>query len=364
MLRGMSRGYPRYPLRVPARSRLALGLAAMLIVTATVFASVVLVPVWRAERAEAAIGDQLLPNLKALPAREFSVVVDAQGATQLRFSTISWNAGTGPLTLVAGTADSTTNRQDVWQWIQLEGGGEAKRLAGTFVWHPLHSHFHFEGYALYTLQPALATGAASRTSQKTTFCVMDTNRIDGTLPGSPSSGGYTTCGSSTQGLSIGWGDRYGYSLAGQSIDITGMADGDYKLFLDVDPQNKLTEASEGDNQSCVLLRIGVAAKTVQVLNANACDAVVAPTVTSITPSQARVGTSVAVTIVGTGFTSGVAVSFGGGNGAAPSLRNVVVVDATTITATVSVQRKRVGSDPVWDLRVGSATLPNAFTVTA
>ena len=346
------------------RPRLALGLAATLVTASVVFAAVVLVPVWRADRAEAAIGDQMLPNLKPLTAREITIAVDAQGATQLRFSTISWNAGTGPLTLIAGTTDSATNSQDVWQRINLEGGGDVRRLAGSFVWHPLHSHFHFEGYALYTLQPAAASGAAGRTSQKTTFCVMDTNRIDGTLPGSPTSGAYSTCGSSTQGMSVGWGDRYGYTLAGQSIDITGMADGDYKLFIDVDPQNRLTESSEADNQSCVLLRIAVAAKTVQVLNAEGCDAPVAPTVTSITPSQARTGTSVAVTITGTGFTSGIALSFANGNGAAPSLRNIVVVDATTITATIAVQRKKAGSDPVWDLRVGSATLPNAFTVTA
>lgn len=315
-----------------------------------------------AGRAEAAIGDQMLPNLKALPARDVAIAVDSLGATQLRFSTTSWNAGTGPLTLVAGTTDSTTNSQDVWQWVKLEGGGDAKRLAGTFTWHPSHNHFHFEGYALYTLQPAAAPGASGRTGQKTTFCVMDTNRIDGTLPGSPTSGFYSTCGSSTQGMSVGWGDRYGSTLSGQSIDITGMADGDYKLFIDVDPQNRLTEASEADNRSCVLLRIGVAARTVQVLNANGCDAPVEPTLASIAPAQVRIGNSVSVTISGTGFTAGIAVSFANGNGAAPSLRNVVVVDGSTITATVSVGRKKAGTDPVWDLRVGSATLTNALTV--
>ncbi|MFM8999347.1 MAG: lysyl oxidase family protein [Actinomycetota bacterium] len=342
------------------RPRVAIALAVGLVTVTAAFAGTVLVPTWRAE---AAVGDQMLPNLQALPAREISIAVDAAGAPQLRFSTISWNAGTGPLTLVAGSTDSTTNSQDVWQWIKLEGGGEAKRLAGSFVWHPLHNHFHFEGYAVYTLQPAAATGASGRTSQKTTFCVMDTNRIDGTLAGSPTSGFYTTCGSSTQGMSVGWGDRYGSTLAGQSIDLTGLADGDYKLFVDVDPQNRLTEASEADNRSCVLLRIGVAARTVQVLNANSCDAPVAPTLASISPTQARIGTSVAVTITGTGFTSGIAVSFANGNGPAPSLRNVVVVSDTTITATLTIGRKKAGADPVWDLSVGSATLPNACTVT-
>ena len=111
--------------------------------------------------------------------------------------------------------------QDVWQWIALEGGGWAQRLAGRFVWHPAHNHFHFEGYALYTLQPVDAAGGSARTGQKTTFCVMDTNHVNAAITGSPASGVYTTCGNVEQGMSVGWGDRYGYTLAGQGIDMTG-----------------------------------------------------------------------------------------------------------------------------------------------
>jgi hypothetical protein len=42
----------------------------------------------------------------------------------------------------------------------------------------------------------------------------------------------------------------------------------------------------------------------------------------------------------------------------------VVVNDTTITATVTVPRKKMGSDPLWDVRVGSGALTNAFTVLA
>ena len=333
-----------------SRHRLATGLAAALVALA------VLSPAWRVR---AAVGDQMLPNLRATPATDIAFGTGAQ----LRFSTLSWNAGTGPLELRAGAtyADGT---QDVWQWIALEGGGWTQRLAGRFVWHADHSHFHFEGYALYTLQPVDAAGGSARTGQKTTFCVMDTNRVDGSLAGSPTSGFYTTCGNVKQGMSVGWGDRYGSTLSGQSIDMTGMADGDYRLSIEIDPQHKLSEADRTDNVSCVLLRIRVSARTVQVLNPSTCDGITAPTLASLSPGSTRLGTSVPVTITGTGFTSGVSVSFANGNGAAPTLKNVVVVNDTTITATVSVPRKKMGTDPVWDLRVGSATLPNAFTVLA
>ena len=68
---------------------------------------------------------------------------------------------------------------------------------------------------------------------------------------------------------------------------------------------------------------------------------------------------VVVTITGTSFTGATAVKFN-----TTSAATYTVVSDTTITATVSVPRKKMGTDPVWDLRVGSATLPNAFTVLA
>jgi hypothetical protein len=39
------------------------------------------------------------------------------------------------------------------------------------------------------------------------------------------------------------------------------------------------------------------------------------------------------------------------------------VNSTTITATVTIKNGGSSRDRVWDLRVGSAVLSNAFTVT-
>jgi hypothetical protein len=58
----------------------------------------------------------------------------------------------------------------------------------------------------------------------------------------------------------------------------------------------------------------------------------APTVTALTPSTFVRGSSTAVTITGTGFQSGAAVSLSTG----VSVQDVVVVDPATITATVTV----------------------------
>ena len=211
----------------------------------------------------AELPSELQPNLQALPADEFRLETDAAGRTYLRFSTTTWNSGLGPLELVAGDKDAA--KQNIYQRIHLDDGSYYDLLAGTFVWHEQHGHFHFEDFALYTLQAADAPGASERTSSKTTFCVIDTDRINHKLPGAPKRSVYRTCGSEIQGMSVGWGDTYGYYLAGQAIDVTDLPDGDYQLTIEVDPKKRLLETNDADNTSTVRLRISVSDGTVEEL---------------------------------------------------------------------------------------------------
>jgi len=125
------------------------------------------------------------PNLKPLPASSVSLVADASGGSTLRFSTTSWNNGTGPLQLEAGPVDTGSGKQQVLQRVFLSDGTSFHRLAGYFEWHPAHNHFHFDDYALYTLQPVNAPGGSVRTGSKMTFCVMDNAKVDTSLPGAP-----------------------------------------------------------------------------------------------------------------------------------------------------------------------------------
>ena len=206
----------------------------------------------------------LLPNLKALPARDLRVE-QAGPTTKLRFSITSWNGGAGVLELRAGEINNQTGKQKVYQRVYVDDGSFREVLAGEFVWHQAHSHTHFEGYALYTLQPVGAPGGSNRIGNKTTFCIIDTDHVDASLPGSPGSPGYTTCGNSFQGLSVGWGDTYTWNLAGQEIDVTGLAAGDYFLTLDVDPNSRLEEGDETDNSSTILVRMNPAARTAVAL---------------------------------------------------------------------------------------------------
>ncbi len=319
--------------------------------------------------ASVAAAASLIPNLQPLRASSLNLVTDTSGHTVLRFSTTSWNSGLGPLELVAGDRSSATLRQDVYQRIYDSNGSYAQYLAGTFILHPEHNHFHFENYAVYILQSATASGASDRTSSKTTFCVMDTGYVNLSLPGAPQNAVYTTCGATVQGMSVGWGDRYSYQLPGQGIDVTGLPEGDYKLSIVIDPKNQIIETNDGDNVSCVLLHLKVPTSVTVLPVQNDYDCTPAqvtppqvPTVSSISPTSGRAGEVVLVTITGSNFAPGMTVTFSNGSGPPPQA-TVTSVNASTISATVKTKRGGNASDPLWDLHVGSAVLPNAFTVT-
>ena len=144
-------------------------------------------------------------------------------------------------------------------------------FAGTFVYHPAHNHFHFNGYALYQLEPINAPGGSPKSGSKTTFCIMDTNKIDGSLPGAPQQAVYSVCGNTIQGMSVGWADTYGYTLEGQSVDITGNPTGDYCLSIQIDPNGRLLETNDNDNVASSLVHIDVERSTVTVVNGSGCE---------------------------------------------------------------------------------------------
>ena len=88
----------------------------------------------------------------------------------------------------------------------------------------------------------------------------------------------------------------------------------------------------------------------------------------VTPNSAAANTTVNVTLSGTAFANGAVVSFEGGQGAAPQVTGIEVVNANTIVITVNTAVNPGTATQVWDVRVTNpdntfAVLPNAFTVT-
>jgi len=142
----------------------------------------------------------------------------------LRFSTETRNQGTADIYL----GDPATNPQ--------------------FVYAPCHGHYHFNNYANYRLLDS--NGQQVATGLKIGFCLLDSVRWS---PYAPSGAKYTC---SNQGIQTGWGDVYDSTLDGQWIDITGVADGNYTLELEVNPARRLTESNYDNNITRIPITIG------------------------------------------------------------------------------------------------------------
>ncbi|HEV8382690.1 MAG TPA: hypothetical protein VGQ29_13970 [Gemmatimonadales bacterium] len=91
-------------------------------------------------------------------------------------------------------------------------------------------------------------------------------------------------------------------------------------------------------------------------------------VTAIEPNSMATGTTISVTITGSGFIPGAKVTFvNGSGGPTPKASNVLVVNSSRITATVKVNHEKSGPARVWDVRVtnsngAQATLVDGFTI--
>lgn len=91
-------------------------------------------------------------------------------------------------------------------------------------------------------------------------------------------------------------------------------------------------------------------------------------VLGVTPNTAQANTTINVTVTGTAFANGAAVTFEGGEGTAPQVTGIEVVNANTIVITVNAAVDAGAVTQVWDVRVTNpdntfVVLPNAFTVT-
>ncbi len=121
--------------------------------------------------------------------------------------------------------------------------------SAVWEWDNCHRHWHYEGYAQYTLFDR--NGNIIPVGNKTGFCLMD----------SECSGGGTLkyhCG--FQGISAGCGDIYGWSLDCQWIDVTDVPSGVYRLVNRVNYQNAAdlngnSETNYNNNEASICFRL-------------------------------------------------------------------------------------------------------------
>lgn len=227
----------------------------------------------------------LYPDLKTLPPTDLrfdTAIINGSTHRVLRFSNTAWNAGEGRLHLQAKTVDTTSGKKTRVDQRIYYGTAPTDpyttQFAGKFVYHASHDHFHFGNFADYELWTKAdydsGQGQAQWRGKKTTFCIMDTAMVQ-SLPGSPSSAYYSTCGKIRQGLSIGWGDTYTYDLPDQWIDLgtTRLPDGEYVLRSVADPKNRIYESAdksdanrESPEDNAAITRFKVQGGTITITN--------------------------------------------------------------------------------------------------
>jgi hypothetical protein len=206
----------------------------------------------------------LLPNLVMEPLTDWRVEYQNEHRL-LRVTTIFSNYGNGPFELRGSRASADEPSMLMDQIVYTASGGFRRvpttvdaRYAGDD-----HNHWHAQQVVTMELSPVMDPGSV-RNGNKIHFCFFDNTRTNETLPGHSSNSVYSIrwCGTPESygvrmGLSIGWGDRYGWDFANQWIDITDVPGGTYILKATVDRSNVFYETDDTDN--CVMSRIQIPA---------------------------------------------------------------------------------------------------------
>jgi hypothetical protein len=217
---------------------------------------------WPTAASPAQAATDRLADLRMAELRDLRTSTSSSGRRLLRLTTIILNSGAGQFELLGSRGSTSASTMAVRQRIYTSDGGSRTvatdgqgRYAGDG-----HSHWHIQNVSRMWL---MSSGGSNLVAgSKVGFCFFDTNLFYPDLPGSPSSPVYrgSGCGSQSSlsvkmGISVGWGDKYQYSLPYQWIDITGVASGTYTVQAIVDADDHYLESTEGNNCSWVRIRL-------------------------------------------------------------------------------------------------------------
>lgn len=200
--------------------------------------------------------DPHYPDMGMAPLGSILVGQDDAGRSYLRFSATLVNVGSGPL-LVAAHRDLPF-RED-WQVVQRvedgAGGYSQREMTARLIFGgDGHDHWHVvgaEAHQLETLDGDIVGGLV-----KSGFCFFDNVDYRSSLPGAPATATHSSleCGTRfdrdiAMGISVGWGDEYQWYLLDQTIEITGVPDGRYRLRAIADPADLVEESDETNNDT-------------------------------------------------------------------------------------------------------------------
>jgi Lysyl oxidase len=218
----------------------------------------------------------LLPDLRMAQPYSLQVTTTETGRKKLRFGTIAYNVGDGPIEVRAGDRDGREMNR-VRQWIyRSDGTGRAilKPDARVFYAGDGHDHWHVARFIVVHLTPKAGTSANQRRIRKIGFCLLDSVAMPEAQrpPNSSSNPAYFNCGTSQNtkirvGISVGFGDNYPPEFAFQAVDVTGLPAGDYRLCATVNPRGIWTEKNNNfsNNSFWMDLHLNAATGAVTVL---------------------------------------------------------------------------------------------------
>ena len=199
-------------------------------------------------------GTGLYPDMRAVVPRHLQIQNSGQQEF-LRFSNGVANTGAGDLRVRPGVGDPTTGTQPAIQEILDANRNIVQEfLAGNFVFHPSHNHWHLEDVALFEVHQGSPTGPVyGTTGVKVTFCLIDWIKIDGNT--NTRDRIYWDCQTSFQGIQPGWVDQYHHSLPGQEVDITGAPAGLYYFSTTANPDGIFRESNYTNNNAWIEFRL-------------------------------------------------------------------------------------------------------------
>lgn len=222
----------------------------------------------------------LLPDMRMAPFYDVHLETGAGGGKRLRFGTIAFNVGDGPLE-VRGKDRFRKEMQSVVQRIYRSDGSSFKRVlpdARMFYSGDGHDHFHLADYIVVSVAPLTTTGTGDevRRLRKIGFCLIDAAQLPEAdyppPPWAPAPSSYLpgSCGTQAStsirmGTSLGWGDDYPARFTHQSVNVTGLPAGNYRLCGTVNGNNLLREKANNhaNNSYWLDITLNVAANSWQ-----------------------------------------------------------------------------------------------------
>jgi len=213
-------------------------------------------------------GSDLLPDLAMAQLADIQIQ-NTSTQKQLRFSTTIVNVGAGKFEVTGRRPDTNTTDMTTTQRIYDSVGDYRDRSTAATLFYSGdgHNHWHvrdLEDYELFQLDASgnVVEPAVVQEGEKMGFCFFDNANYGASEPEY-----YRGCGGGdpdalkvTMGLSTGWGDTYGANTVGQYLDITGLADGRYRLRVmadgdSTDGSDRFLESDETNNSTWADLQI-------------------------------------------------------------------------------------------------------------